>query len=187
MSNMSDVYDVRTAGGGGEAPAPFWNPYLAGVGLGLTLLLAFVVLGTGLGASGAITRVAASGLHAVAPAAAEGNAYLGGYFVEGSPLRHYLVFMALGVLLGGGLSAFASRRSHLAVERGARASVGLRLTLAVAGGVLVGFASRMGGGCTSGQALSGGAMLLAGSWAFMLAIFAGAFGAAWFVRKEWQS
>lgn len=168
------------------APLPYWNPYLAGIGLGLTLLLAFVVLGTGLGASGAISRVAASGLHAVAPAAAEGNAYLGGYFADGSPLRHYLVFMLLGVALGGALSALAGGRTRLRVERGAGASVRLRLSLALAGGALVGFASRMAGGCTSGQALSGGALLLAGSWAFMLAVFAGAFVAAWFVRKEWR-
>ncbi|MEZ5964675.1 MAG: YeeE/YedE thiosulfate transporter family protein [Planctomycetota bacterium] len=181
---MSDSHFASAAPG---RPSPFWNPYLAGVGLGLTLLLAYVVLGTGLGASGAITRVAASGAHAVAPAAVEGNAYLGGYFADGAPLRHYLVFMALGVMFGGGLSAFAARRTKLAVERGPRASIGMRLGLALVGGALVGFASRMGGGCTSGQALSGGAMLLAGSWGFMLSIFVGAFGAAWFVRKEWQA
>jgi uncharacterized membrane protein YedE/YeeE len=61
----------------------------------------------------------------------------------------------------------------------------LRLALAVGGGVLVGFASRLAAGCTSGQALSGGALLLSGSWAFMIAIFVGAFGAARLVRKEW--
>lgn len=168
-----------------DQPAPYWNPYLAGVGLGLTLLLSYVVLGTGLGASGAITRVAASGAHAIAPAAVESNAYLGEWFAGASPLHHYLVFMALGVLLGGGLSAPTARRVVPGVERGPRASVGLRLVLALAGGVLVGFASRMAGGCTSGQALSGAALLLAGSWAFMLALFASAFGTAWFVRKEW--
>jgi uncharacterized membrane protein YedE/YeeE len=165
----------------------FWNPYVAGVGLGITLLLSFVVLGTGLGASGAITRAAASAAHAVAREPVAANAYLSEMFDSGSPLRHYLVFMAIGMFLGGGLSALAARRVALRVERGSRAPVGLRLVLALVGGALVGFASRMAGGCTSGQALTGGALLLAGSWAFMLAMFAGAFGAAWFVRREWQS
>ena len=32
-------------------PRPYWNPYLAGVLLGLTLLATFVVAGQGLGAS----------------------------------------------------------------------------------------------------------------------------------------
>lgn len=165
---------------------PFWNPYFAGIGLGLTLLLSFVFLGVGLGASGSIARAAAAAAHAVAPQAVERNSYLGGWFEGGSPLRNYLVFMTLGVLLGGFLSAFAARRTGVEVERGPTASPRLRLVLAVAGGVLVGFASRMAGGCTSGQALSGGALLLSGSWAFMFAVFAGAFGAAWFVRKEWR-
>jgi uncharacterized membrane protein YedE/YeeE len=40
-------------------------------------------------------------------------------------------------------------------------------------------------GCTSGQALSGGATLAAGSWAVMLAIFASAYLLAYFVRKLW--
>jgi uncharacterized membrane protein YedE/YeeE len=168
------------------APPPFWNPYVAGMGLGLTLLLSFVVLGAGLGASGAITRLAATAAHGLAPEATTANSYLGGYFADGSPLRHYLVFMALGVLIGGGISALVAGRTAAAVERGPRASVQLRLGYALAGGALVGFASRMGGGCTSGQALTGGALLLAGSWAFMLAIFAGAFAAARLVRREWQ-
>jgi len=40
-------------------------------------------------------------------------------------------------------------------------------------------------GCTSGQALSGGASLAAGSWLIMFAIFAGAYAVAYFVRKLW--
>ena len=89
-------------------------------------------------------------------------------------------------MVGGFLSARAARRTGFTVERGPHASVRLRLVLALIGGVIVGFASRLAGGCTSGQALTGGALLLNGSWAFMISLFAGAFGAAWFVRKEWQ-
>jgi len=38
------------------------NPYLAGIGLGIVMLLAFTIIGTGLGASGAMMRtVVASG------------------------------------------------------------------------------------------------------------------------------
>ena len=78
-------------------------------------------------------------------------------------------------------------RARIAVERGPAIAPGGRLLLAVLGGVLVGFASRMAGGCTSGQALTGGALLLTGSWAFMLSVFAGGYACAWFVRKEWRS
>ncbi len=37
----------------------------------------------------------------------------------------------------------------------------------------------------SGQALTGGALLNLGSWAVMLAIFAGGYALAYFVRREW--
>ena len=41
-----------------RAPAPYMNPYLAGIGLGLVLLASFVVMGRGLGASGAFSSAA---------------------------------------------------------------------------------------------------------------------------------
>lgn len=166
-------------------PAPYWNPYLAGVGLGLTLLLSFVTLGAGLGASGGIARVGAAAAHLVAPRAVESNAYMRDWFEGSSPLSYYLVFMALGAFLGGLLSAWTAGRIRPSLERGPRASRGYRIALAIAGGIVVGFASRLAMGCTSGQALTGGALLLTGSWAFMLAVFAGAYGFAWFVRRQW--
>ena len=48
-------------------------PYLAGVGLGLVLLAAFVLAGRGLGASGAFATAAATSVQAVAPGAVAGN------------------------------------------------------------------------------------------------------------------
>ena len=41
-------------------------------------------------------------------------------------------------------------------------------------------------GCTSGQALSGGALLSVGSWAFMMAAFAGGYAAAPLFRRLWR-
>lgn len=170
-----------------ESPSPYWNPYLAGAGLGLTLLLAFVLLGTGLGASGGIARLAATGAHAVVPEAVERNGYLGPWFTAGTPAAHYLVTMLGGVLGGGFLSAMFARRARgLTVERGPRAGAGSRLVLAVVGGVLAGFASRMALGCTSGLALSGGAQLQAGAWLFVATMFLSAFLVAPLVRKQWQ-
>jgi uncharacterized membrane protein YedE/YeeE len=171
-----------------DSPAAqrYWNPYVAGVGLGLALLVSFVALGVGLGASGSTARVAASVAHVIAPAAVERNGYLGPWFEHGSPLANYLVFMSLGTLLGGLVSALFARRVEMSVERGGRISPRARLALAVIGGVLVGFASRMAAGCTSGQALTGTALLLGGSWAFLGAVFAGGFVVAPFVRKAWQ-
>ena len=166
---------------------PYWHPYVAGIGLGLTLLLSFVVLGAGLGASGGIARIAAAAAHGIAPAAVEQNSYLSEWFATGSALRYYLVFMLAGVFAGGLLSAAPAGRIAPGIERGPRATPGLRLTLALAGGVLAGFASRLAMGCTSGQALTGGSLLQAGSWAFLGATFASGFAVAPLVRKEWQA
>jgi uncharacterized membrane protein YedE/YeeE len=46
--------------------------------------------------------------------------------------------------------------------------------------------ARLARGCTSGQALSGGAVLSLGSWAFMLALFASAYLSARYTRRQWQ-
>jgi hypothetical protein len=50
----------------------------------------------------------------------------------------------------------------------------------------MGYGARLARGCTSGQALSGGATLSAGSWALMFAIFGGAYALAYFLRKVWN-
>jgi hypothetical protein len=50
-----------------RAPRPYANPYVAGTGLGLVLLAAFVLAGRGLGASGAFASTGTAVVHAVAP------------------------------------------------------------------------------------------------------------------------
>ncbi|TNF24030.1 MAG: hypothetical protein EP329_26045 [Deltaproteobacteria bacterium] len=149
-------------------------------------MVSYAVLGAGLGASAPVARVAAEAAHAVAPAAMEANEYMGGWFDGGSSLVHYLVFMVLGVALGGVISARLARRVDFKVERGPRASTKLRLVMALGGGVLIGFASRLAAGCTSGQALSGSAMLLTGSLVFTAAIFVGGFASAPLFKKVWN-
>jgi len=160
------------------------NPYLAGVILGLTLLASYLILGAGLGASSGIARIAAYLDGGLAPSHVGSSEYFGAWGKD--PLNYYLVFMFFGVFAGGVLSAFMARRLKFQVERGRKASRKFRLGLALAGGVLAGFASRLAQGCTSGQALSGSAMLLSGSLVFLFCIFAGGYAAAWFVRRQWH-
>jgi uncharacterized membrane protein YedE/YeeE len=179
MSAETELHDAKQA--------PHWSPYLAGVGLGLTLLVSYIVLGTGLGASGGIARCAAWLEHAVAPGHVEKSAYFGGWFGEGaSVLAYYLVAMSVGILLGAFISAWGSGRVAAAVERGPTMSRRGRLIFALIGGILVGFASRLARGCTSGQALSGTAMLFTGSVVFLVCLFVGGYAAAWFLRRQWQ-
>ena len=165
-------------------PAPYGNPYLVGVLLGLVLLASFVILGAGLGASGGIARFGAALSAFVAPAHTLGSAYFGKW--GASPLHYYLVFMFVGTIVGGLFSALLANRAHIQVERGAATSVGRRLAYAAAGGVLVGFASRLAQGCTSGQGLTGGALLLSGSLVFLGCLFASGYASAWFFRRQWH-
>jgi len=166
----------------------YWNPYVAGICLGLVLLATFYLMGTGLGASGAAARTAAVVAHAVAPAQVEHNGLLGTYYKAGKkhPFVNWIVFEVIGVFIGGVVAVLTAKRFRPGVGRGPTASVGLRLTLALVGGVLAGIGTRLALGCTSGQALTGGATLALGSWVFMMAVFAAAFFGAIFVRREWS-
>jgi hypothetical protein len=64
-------------------------------------------------------------------------------------------------------------------------SGGTRLALAFAGGMLAAIGAKIALGCTSGQALSGAAVLNAGSLVFMGAVFASGYLVAFLFRKEW--
>lgn len=169
-------------------PAPYMNPYLAGLGLGLVLLAAFVVVGRGLGASGAFSTVVAVGVESVSPSHAAGNDFYRSYLENGfgSPFKSFLVFEVIGVLIGGFLSGMLAGRVKRTVEKGPRISVGGRMTFAVFGGALMGFGAKLAGGCTSGQGLSGGAVLGLGSWTFMLMVFVGGYVGAAFMRRQWR-
>jgi uncharacterized membrane protein YedE/YeeE len=163
---------------------PYANPYLAGVLLGLVLLASFMILGAGLGASSGIARIGASLSVCVASSHTLGSEYFGKW--GAIPLNYYLVFMFVGTFIGALFSALLANRVRIQVERGAASSKGRRLVYALAGGVIIGFASRLAQGCTSGQALSGGALLLTGSLVFLVCLFASGYATAWFVRRQWH-
>lgn len=162
------------------------NPYLAGVGLGLVLLASFVVMGRGLGASGAFASGAAGVVGSIAPTTAAENAYFARYLAADSgPWLDWLIFEIVGVAIGGAASAWLAGRLHLGVERGPRTSNLTRLAAAFGGGAIMGFGAVLARGCTSGQALTGGALLSVGSWLFMIGAFAAAYLVAPIVKRAW--
>lgn len=170
-----------------HSPKPYWNPYWAGFGLGLVLLASFVVMGRGLGASGAFTTVVATAVQKIAPTHAANNVFYAEYLGDGarSPLKDWLVFEVLGVFAGGFLSGALANRLKIGIEKGPRISTRWRLIFAFIGGGLMGIGAKIALGCTSGQALTGGALLNVGSWAFMWCVFGGAYALAYFFRKQW--
>ncbi len=164
-----------------------WNPYVAGIALGLVLLASFVLTGRGLGASGTFKHLEAAAIHRLDPTWAEENANIGPFFthVTRSSLDEWIVWLTFGSAVGGAIGAFTGRRFKVETVLGPRARVENRWVLAVIGGALSGFAAQLARGCTSGQALTGGAQLSVGSWVFMFSVFGGAYGMAYFVRRQW--
>jgi len=169
-----------------DGARPYINPYLAGVLLGLVLFTSFFLTGNGLGASGGIQRMVVSVEDVVAPEHIDRIPYLIAMARgEKHPLDNWVVMVAIGTVLGGFLSGLVNGRLKVETNKGPRISKHQRWAFALAGGVIMGYGARLARGCTSGQALSGGAVLSVGSWAFMFAVFAGGYALAWFVRKAW--
>jgi hypothetical protein len=168
---------------------PYADPYLAGVGIGLVLLAAYVIAGRGLGASGGFASVAAAATAAVqgSERAARSPA-VAPYLTRGiaSPLTDWLVLELVGVVIGGFVSAWLAGRVRIAIERGPNVTPASRLFAAVGGGVFMGVGAKLARGCTSGQALTGGALLAAGSWIFIAACFASAYLLAPVARRLWR-
>lgn len=162
------------------------NPYLAGFLLGLVLLASLAITGRGLGASGSMKDVVVTTVGNVAPEYAKNSVIFGEYFsAEASPMRSWLVFLTLGVIIGGLVSGIAGNRMGLNMERGPRLKPYSRAVFALAGGLLFGLGTQFGRGCTSGAALSGMAVLSTGGILTMMAIFGTGYLIAWFFRKLW--
>jgi uncharacterized membrane protein YedE/YeeE len=171
----------------GRTPSPLWNPYVAGVALGIVLFAAYFLSGFGLGGSGGIARTVAFCLDQVASEQVDRNAYFaplaGG---ATNPLNHRMVWMMVGVLAGGFVSGWLAGRAGVETIKGPAVSTRTRWILAIVGGMFMGYGAGLGRGCTSGQALSGGAVLAVGSWAFMMMVFAGAYLLAYPLRRLWN-
>ncbi len=165
---------------------PYVNPYLGGTLLGIVLFLAFFLTGNGLGASGGLNRIVVFIEDLIAPHHIDRVPYLislaGG---DKHPLDNWIVFVTMGTLIGGFVAGWLNGRLRVETGKGPRISTRTRWLMAFVGGTFMGYGARLARGCTSGQALSGGAVLSVGSWAFMFAVFGGGYTLAYFVRKLW--
>ena len=163
------------------------NPYLGGVLLGLVLIAANFVSGRGLGASGAAKSAVVATVNTVTPGHAEKALFFKEYNEShpDGPMKAWLVFQMLGVIVGAFLSGAIFKRLKFKVEHSPKITSRKRIIFAVMGGVLFGFGSQLGRGCTSGSALSGMGVLSLGGFISMAFIFGTAFALAWFFRKNW--
>ncbi|MCB0044990.1 MAG: YeeE/YedE family protein [Caldilineaceae bacterium] len=171
----------------GRTRRPYVNSYVGGTVLGIVLFLAFFITGNGLGASGGLNRFLVFFEDLIAPGHIDRTPYLIGMAGGNTnPLDDWIVFLTLGTVLGGFASGWFNGRLRIETGKGPNISNRTRWGMAFLGGILMGYGARMARGCTSGQALSGGAVLSVGSWAFMFAVFGGGYALAYFFRRFWN-
>jgi len=183
---MTAVTTTDMKSKGKRTPKPYTNAIIAGVLLGLVLFLVYFFTGNGLGASGGANRIAIWLAKFVAPGWVNSTPYLIKYGGGSkNPLDSFIIMLNIGVLLGGFLSAWFFGRFSFETIKGPKIQPSTRWIIAFLGGALAGFGARLARGCTSGQGLNGAATLSVGSWAFLLAFFAGGYLLAYFVKKLW--
>ena len=159
---------------------------IAGIALGLVLLMTFLITGHGLGASGFFTRLAAwLGAELIRPIT-EANSYLGPFLkTAGGPLANWVSWEIVGVMLGALLAALTSGRFRARLDGPTNIGGAGRIAFAIGGGVLTGFGARLARGCTSGLGLSGGAPLAVAAFLFLIGFFIAGIAASYFVRRAW--
>lgn len=132
-----------------------WPGWLGGVGIGLFVIGLFVVTGRALGVSSAYGNLC-------------GVVLRGGYFRKGSyaPTSDWRLFFALGIPLGGligllsaGDAFVPSMDMAVLYERVMPQATWARGLVLAGGGVMIGFGARAAGGCQSGHAITGMALL----------------------------
>lgn len=169
-----------------EGPVrPLWNPYAAGIVLGLVLILTFILVGNGVGASGMFASIAAAVGMDIAPDATAANHYLGRMVANGAnPFDSWIVVEVVGVAIGALLAAVSAGRFRVRLDGSRKVGTSFRIVLALLGGIMAGFGSRVAAGCTSGVGLSGTAMLSIGGFAFLLSFFVVGLGASVLLRRS---
>ncbi len=173
---------------------PEWSPYVAGAGLGLVAILSLLLSSarlpapTLIGASGAYENLVAPVGQALDPKST--------YFrfvmpPPGSdPASWWSILVLLGIFLGGLASALLSgtfkwrKLPDQQWESVFGKSVAKRWLIVFGAAALLEYAAGIAGGCTSGLAISGGAVLAPGAFVFIAGMFASGIVTAWLLYRK---
>lgn len=159
-----------------------WSPYICGAGIGVLSWLTFLLSDTPLGTSTSYARTAG-----MLERLARGSAVLQRpFFKKVTPQIDWQWMLVIGIVLGSFLSALASGQvSVVWVPQPWMTAFGSavlpRVLAAFAGGILLGFGARWGGGCTSGHGISGTMQLAVSSWVAASCFFVGGIAMATFL------
>ncbi|MFO8055036.1 MAG: YeeE/YedE thiosulfate transporter family protein [Bacteroidales bacterium] len=152
-----------------------WSPYAVGIGIGILSWLSFLISGKPIATSTSFARTGGMIENLITGEKAEQRPY----FKKIKLLINWQWMLVLGVVIGSFLSAIISgdlQTNAWVPSLWASAygdSAVLRVLVALAGGVILGFGARFAGGCTSGHGISGTLQLAASSWVSAICFFIG--------------
>ena len=154
---------------------PNWSPYAVGIGIGVLSWLSFLISGKPIATSTTFART--SGM--IEKFLTGEKAGLRPYYRKIKLQINWQWMLVFGVVIGSFLSALISDDLQVGVwvpSLWASAfgdSAVLRVLVAFAGGVILGFGARFAGGCTSGHGISGTMQLAVSSWISAIFFFIG--------------
>jgi uncharacterized protein len=164
-----------------------WSPYAVGAAIGVLSWLAFILLDKPIGCSTAFSRTSGMIERLIrGPVALEKT-----YYKRFPPVVDWEWMLVFGILVGSLASAALSGQVGLrwVPDRWATAFGSnplVRLPVALAGGVIMGFGARWAGGCTSGHGISGTLQLAVSGWLATLGFFVGGVATAMVLFKLLQ-
>lgn len=173
------IPSLALAQGDGTDPQSYsgsaWSPYVVGALIGVLSMLTFYFSDKPLGASTAYARLAGM----VGNLFSRRHTESLNYYQATKPKLDWEVMLLIGLVAGAFLAAWTG--GELTGEwlppmweaRFGVNSFGLRLAVALVGGVLMAFGARLAGGCTSGHGISGTLQLSVGSWIAVVCFFVG--------------
>ena len=152
-----------------------WSPYAVGIGIGILSWLSFLISGKPLATSTTFAR--AGGM--IEGLFTGDKAKQRPYYKRIKLHISWQWMLVFGVITGSFLSAIISGDFRIGVwvpllwASAFGDSAVLRVLVALAGGIILGFGSRFADGCTSGHGISGTLQLAVSSWVSAICFFVG--------------
>lgn len=153
----------------------YWSPYTVGIGIGILSWLSFLISGKPIATSTTFARIGGMIEKEITGEEEKQRSY----YKKIKLKINWQWMLVFGVVLGSFLSAIISGDFQVGVwvpslwESAFGNSTVLRVLVALAGGVILGFGARFAGGCTSGHGISGTLQLAVSSWVSAIFFFVG--------------
>ena len=156
-----------------------WSPYVVGIGVGVLSWFTLLISDHLIGCSASFARSAGM----IEKLLCGDDVEKKPYYQEFKPVVDWQLMLVAGMVIGAIFSSFLSGDFQWqwipnrweAVFGAGRVT---RIVVALFGGVLLGFGSRWGDGCTSGHGISGTMQLAVSSWISAICFFIGGVFAA---------